>query len=30
MVDRALVTVGLPEHLLVEVDLRKNEDRIDG
>jgi hypothetical protein len=29
MVDRALVTVGLPEHLLVEVDLRKNEDRID-
>jgi alkylation response protein AidB-like acyl-CoA dehydrogenase len=29
MVDRALVTVGLPEQLLVEVDLRKNEDRID-
>src|SRR5258708_5750157 len=29
MVDRALVTVGLPEQLLVDVDLRKNEDRID-
>ncbi len=29
MVDRALVTVGLPEHLLVEVDLRRNQDRIE-
>jgi hypothetical protein len=29
MVDRALVTVGLPKQLLVEVDLRKNEERID-
>ena len=29
MVDRALVTVGLPKQLLVEVDLRQNEDRID-
>ena len=28
MVDRALVTVGLPEQLLVEVDLRQNEERI--
>jgi hypothetical protein len=28
MVDRALVTVGLPEQLLVEVDLRNNQDRI--
>ena len=29
MVDRALVTVGLPKQLLVEVDLRQNEERID-
>jgi alkylation response protein AidB-like acyl-CoA dehydrogenase len=29
MVDRALVTVGLPEQLLVEVDLQKNEDCIE-
>ena len=28
MVDRALVTVGLPQQLLVEVDLRKNHERI--
>ena len=28
MVDRALVTVGLPEQLLVEVDLRKDKDHI--
>jgi hypothetical protein len=28
MVDRALVTVGLPEQILVEVDLRNNEERI--
>jgi alkylation response protein AidB-like acyl-CoA dehydrogenase len=29
MVDRALVTVALPQQLLVEVDLRKNHERID-
>jgi hypothetical protein len=29
MVDRALVTVGLPEQLLVEVDLRRNQERIE-
>src|ERR1700742_3099728 len=29
MADRALVTVGLPEQLLVEVDLRRNEDCIE-
>src|ERR1700722_13933232 len=28
LVDRALVTVGLPEQLLVEVDLRHKQDRI--
>ena len=29
IVDRALVTVGLPDHRLVEVDLRKTQARID-
>jgi alkylation response protein AidB-like acyl-CoA dehydrogenase len=29
LVDRALVTVGLPERHLVEVDLRRNEERIE-
>ena len=28
MVDRVLVTVGIPEHTLVEVDLRENEDYV--
>jgi hypothetical protein len=28
LVDRALVTVGLPEQLLVEVDLRNNQERV--
>ena len=28
IVDRALVTVGLPEQLLVEVDLRNNQERV--
>ncbi len=28
MVDRALVTVGLPEQLLVEVDIQSNQERI--
>jgi hypothetical protein len=28
LVDRALVTVGLPEQLLIEVDLRNNQERI--
>jgi alkylation response protein AidB-like acyl-CoA dehydrogenase len=30
LVDRALVTVGIPESRLVEVDLRKNAERVEG